>query len=159
MIPQPIDKVLCAIDFSDYSAEVLAEAFNFCAKYGAELLVLNVVNQRLYEELERLGGRLAVLNGVADKAIAEKEEHRAHRVRELLAQMQQQDLPLEQVPHSSRIAVGLPYERILEVAREIEAGLIILGAKGRTSLTKSLRFGSTAEKVFRRSQCKVMFVR
>ncbi len=159
MIPQSIDKVLCAIDFSDYSAEVLAEAFTFCARYGAELLVLNVVNERHYEELERLAGRWEMLNGVAEKAVSEKEEQRAHRVRGLLAQMQAQDLPLDQVPHSSRIAVGLPYERILEVAQEIEADLIILGAKGRTSLTKTLRFGSTAEKVFRRAQCKVMFIR
>lgn len=152
-------KVLCAIDFSDYTADVAADAFTLCANYGAELLLLNVVNERVYEELERLGGRLEMLGGVADKAIADKEEHRAKRVRELLAAAQEQGLPLDQVPHSSRIAVGLPYERILEVATEIGADLIILGAKGRSSLSKALRFGSTAEKVFRRAQCRVMFVR
>ena len=34
-----------------------------------------------------------------------------------------------------------------------------MGAHGRTSLARQLRFGSQAEKVFRRAKCKVLFVR
>ncbi|MCF8040767.1 MAG: universal stress protein [Desulfarculaceae bacterium] len=159
MSPQAIDKVLCSIDFSDFSPEVLAQAVVLAHKYGAELLVLNVVNERAYEELERVSGRLAMLNGVADQAINAMEEHQAEMMRDLLGKLKQDGLPLAEVKHSSRIAVGLPYERILEVAEEFAADLIIMGAKGRTSFTKTLRFGSTAEKVFRRAGCKVMFVR
>ena len=128
-------------------------------KYGAELLVLNVVNERAYEELERVSGRLTMLNGVAEKAIEAEEEHRAGRLRGQLAELKQEGEPLAEVTHSSRIAVDLPYERILEIADEFAADLIVMGAKGRTSFTKTLRFGSTAEKVFRRAGCKVMFVR
>ncbi|MCF8032233.1 MAG: universal stress protein [Desulfarculaceae bacterium] len=159
MTQPEIKKVLCAVDFSDYSDDVVTDAFNICSNYEAELLLVNVVNERVYEELERIGGRFEMLGGVADKAIAEKEEHRARRMRELLGAAQERGLPLDQVTHSSRIAVGVPYERILEVAEEYGAHLIIMGAKGRTSLAKTLRFGSTAEKIFRRSQCRVMFVR
>ena len=159
MSQQEINKVLCAIDFSDYSPAILGEAFVLCQKYGAELLILNVVNERVYEELERLGGRWEMLNGVADKAISDKEEHRAHRARQLLAQLQDLELPLDEVTHSSRIAVGTPYERILEIADEFGADMIIMGAKGRGARTRTLRFGSTAEKVFRRAQCRVMFIR
>ncbi|MCB2192802.1 MAG: universal stress protein [Deltaproteobacteria bacterium] len=159
MSPQAIKKVLCSIDFSDFSPEVLAQAVIFAHKYGAELLVLNVVNEKTYEELERVSGRLAMLNGVADKAIEAMEEHRADMMRELLGELKQQGLPLAEVNHSSRIAVGHPYERILEIADEFAADLIIMGAKGHTSFTKALRFGSTAEKVFRRAGCKVMFIR
>lgn len=161
MTPQPINKVLCAIDFSDYTTEVLAQAMVLAQKYQAELLVLNVVNERAYQDLERASGRLAMLelDGVAEKAIAAEEEHRAGMMRQLLAKLKEEGLPLAEVRHGSRIAVGLPYERILEICQEFAADLIVIGAKGRTSLTKTLRFGSTAEKVFRRATCKVMFVR
>ena len=159
MSPKAIDKVLCSIDFSDFSPEVLAQAVVLAQKYEAELLVLNVVNEKAYEELERVSGRLAMLDGVAAKAIEAEEEHRAGMMRDLLAELKQEGEPLSEVKHSSRIAVGLPYERILEIAEEFAADLIIMGAKGRTSFTKTLRFGSTAEKVFRRAGCKVMFVR
>lgn len=155
----PIKKVLCAVDFSDYSSDVVSDAFTLCDNYGAELLLVNVVNERNYEELERLAGRFEMLDGVAERAISDKEEQRAKRVREILGAAQDQGLPLDSVTHSSRIAVGVPYERILEVAEEFGADLIIMGAKGRGSLAKALRFGSTAEKVFRRAQCRVMFVR
>lgn len=159
MSPQAINKVLCSIDFSSFSPEVLAQAVVLAQKYGAELLVLNVVNEKAYEELERVSGRLTMLDGVAEKAIEAEEEHRAGRLRGLLAELKQEGEPLAEVTHSSRIAVGLPYERILEIADEFAADLIVMGAKGRTSFTKTLRFGSTAEKVFRRAGCKVMFVR
>lgn len=159
MIPQAINKVLCSIDFSDFSPEVLAQAIVLARKYEAELLVLNVVNERAYEELERVSGRLAMLDGVAAQAINAMEEQRAEMMRELLVQLKEAGLPLAEVKHSSRIAVGVPYERILEIAQEFAADLIVMGAKGRTSLTKALRFGSTAEKIFRRATCKVMFVR
>lgn len=159
MIPQAISKVLCSIDFSNFSPEILAQAAVLAHKYGAELLVLNVVNEKTYEELERVSGRLAILNGVAAQAINAMEEQRAEMMRDLLASLKAGGMPLAEVKHSSRIAVGLPYERILEIAQEFAADLIVMGAKGRTSLSKALRFGSTAEKVFRRATCKVMFVR
>jgi nucleotide-binding universal stress UspA family protein len=159
MSPKPVNKVLCSIDFSEYSTETLSEAFVFCSKYGAELLALNVVNERLYEDLERLSGRLETLSGVADQAIASLEEQRAESMRDLLGQLKEQGLPVGEVKHTSRIAVGVPYERILEIASEWSADLIIMGAKGRSSLSKALRFGSTAEKIFRRAECKVLFIR
>ncbi|BEQ14011.1 universal stress protein [Desulfoferula mesophila] len=159
MSPQPIHKVLCSIDFSEFSPEVLAQAVVLAQKYGAELLVVNVVNEKAYEELERVSGRLAMLDGVAAKAIEAEEEHRAGMMRDLLAGLKKEGEPLAGVEHSSRIAVGLPYERILEVAEEFGADLIVMGARGRTSFSKALRFGSTAEKIFRRATCKVMFVR
>ena len=74
MSPHPILKVLCSIDFSDFSSEVLAQAVVLAQKYGAELLVMNVVNEKAYEELERVSGRLAM-------PVFEKNKTRRHRNR------------------------------------------------------------------------------
>ncbi|RJX30466.1 MAG: universal stress protein [Desulfarculus sp.] len=159
MTYEAINKVLCAVDFSEFTPETLSQAFVFCQKYGAGLLVLNVVNEKVYEELERISGRLPTLSGVAASAISAMEEQRAEMMTELLGRLKDEGLPVKEVRHASRIAVGVPYERILELAQEHGADLIIMGAKGRASLSKALRFGSTAEKVFRRATCKVMFIR
>ena len=155
----PVKKVLCSVDFSEFSHATAAEAFIVAAAHGAELLLLNVVNEKLYEELERLGGRMRSLNGLASNAINAMEEERAEMMRDMLAELKEHGLPLAEVPHTSRIALGVPYERILEIAEEEGADLIVMGAKGKSSLAKALRFGSTAEKIFRRATCKVMFVR
>jgi universal stress protein A len=155
----PIKKILCSVDFSEFSQATAAEAFILAACHGAELLLLNVVNEKNYEELERLGGRVQALNGLAENAINAMEEDRAEKMRSLLAELKEHHIPFEKVPHSSRIALGVPYERILEISQEESADLIVMGAKGRSSLARALRFGSTAEKIFRRASCKVMFVR
>jgi nucleotide-binding universal stress UspA family protein len=65
----------------------------------------------------------------------------------------------ERVPHTSQVTKGLPWERILELADEQDADIIVMGATGRGGLARQLRFGSSAEKVFRRANCRVMFVR
>jgi len=47
---------------------------------------------------------------------------------------------------------------ILDVAQEIEAGLIVMASHGRTGLSRVL-FGSVAEQVLRRSACPVLTVK
>ena len=55
------------------------------------------------------------------------------------------------------VVSGLPATRILEIARQIEAGLIIMGGNGRSSLSKLLG-GSVSEKVIRQSPVPVTII-
>ncbi|MCB2186139.1 MAG: universal stress protein [Deltaproteobacteria bacterium] len=151
---EPIRKIVCAVDFSDITLATLEQSVDLARKYGAHLVIMNVVNERLFEGLERVQGRIGGLEGVADQAIAALEEERAEKLRELLGQVD-----LAGLPHTARIALGVPWEKILEVAGEEQADLIVLGAKGRSALVRALRFGSSAEKVFRRAACRTLFVR
>jgi nucleotide-binding universal stress UspA family protein len=56
------------------------------------------------------------------------------------------------------IVSGIPYDEILAKADEEKVSLIVLGTHGRAGLDHLL-FGSTAERVVRRSRCPVMTIR
>jgi nucleotide-binding universal stress UspA family protein len=53
---------------------------------------------------------------------------------------------------------GKPYEKILEVADELKADLIILGSRGKAGLERAL-FGSVAGKVARLCEVPVLIVK
>ena len=56
------------------------------------------------------------------------------------------------------ISPGIPYETIISKATDEGADLIVIGTHGRTGLDHVL-FGSTAEKVVRKSSLPVLSVR
>ena len=149
-----IKNILCPIDFSEYSRATLGEALELAEKLGAEIIILHVVNERLYEDVKRLGGRMTAFNGAIDEAISAAEDERAERLKKLLSEVN-----AGRAAHRSRIAVGIPWESILKTADEEDVDLIVMGARGRGSLARQLRFGTTAEKVFRRAGRRVMFIR
>ena len=151
---KPISRILCAVDLSEVSRRTLDEAINLTDKLGASLHVLHVVNERMFEGLERRVGRGGEMADVLEKAVAAMEEERAQGLKDELLECQ-----AGRVPHTSQVTMGMPWERILEVSDEQGADLIVMGATGRGGLVRQLRFGSSAEKVFRRAKCRVMFVR
>lgn len=151
---KPVRKILCPVDFSEFSRDTLDEALLQARKFDAELLLLNVINERLFHDIERLAGRVQIFNGALDQAKAALEEERAGMLERLAA-----EAGLSQVRHRLQVTVGVPWEKILETAERERTDMIVMGAKGRGALTRQLRFGSSAEKVFRRAQCRVLFVR
>jgi nucleotide-binding universal stress UspA family protein len=94
------------------------------------------------------------MRGAADKAMHNLAGDRREKLNALLIEKRADD-----IAHTSRVEVGIPWERILETAEKEDADLILMGAKGRGGPERSLRFGGTAEKIFRRARCRVMFVR
>ena len=60
--------------------------------------------------------------------------------------------------YESHVLPGIPYDEIIKKAQEFNADLIVLGTHGRTGLDHVL-FGSTAEKVVRKSPIPVMTIR
>lgn len=60
--------------------------------------------------------------------------------------------------YETSVVSGVPFNVILNTAEELKADLIIMGTHGRTGLDHVL-FGSTAEKVVRKSEIPVLTVR
>ncbi len=143
--------LLAAVDFSPFSAAVLRTAGRLRSALQAELVVLNVVNQRDVEAVETVQ-RLYPAVDVARFL----EKSRAERLEGLSRLLAEQGFDLPGIRKIVR--VGAPHREILLAAEEEKADLLILGARGRGHLAEAL-FGSTAEKVFRRSPVPVLIVR
>lgn len=58
---------------------------------------------------------------------------------------------------ATRLEQGDPTEALIAIAREADADLIVVGARGRSFLARALR-GSVAERLVARAQCPVLVV-
>ncbi len=146
-----IKKILVAIDFSDYSPATLRYAASLAQDVRAELLLVNVINQRDVEAIRSVQAYTDILP--VEEFLAKSKAERLEKLEALLKESQ-----CQAVPHKNLLRVGVPPQQILEAIGEYKADLVVMGTKGRTNLTQTL-FGSTAEKVFRRSPVPVLSVR
>jgi nucleotide-binding universal stress UspA family protein len=130
--------VLLPFDFSDAATEALATARDMVAR--TELLwILHVVPPVSSASPGFLMGEVDpdTLRAQADtalaKAISEAGFGEARR----------------------RIAIGDPASEIIDVAREIDAHVIVMPSRGKTGLRRWM-IGSVAEKVVRQAPCPVL---
>ena len=142
-----IRQVLCATDLSQASEPAWDEAQRLARLFGAELVLLHVVPPlpiplegyfppQMYQELVEGASREAqeALEG-------------------LLARMAD-----PRVKARARVEEGAAAQRILDVAREESADLVVVGTHGRTGFGRIL-LGSIADRVVRVAPCPVLTVR
>lgn len=117
---------------------------------GAKIVLLHVINQKLVERLAEY------LNAEPDSFLPELRERAQKQMSVFLDRWQTDGLECE-----SMVAVGLPFQVIAVIARDLAVDLVALGGYGRTSGARPLEdlfFGSTAEKVVRLLPCPVLCV-
>lgn len=142
-----IGRILCPIDFSDQSQAALDKAEGLAEAFGAELLVLHVVEPVLYPVAYGLAATAAVdLAAEARKGA----EQALGPVIEALKERGVSAAPL--------VAEGTASLRICELAEEREIDLVVMATHGLTGV-RHLLIGSTAERVVRRCVCPVMTVK
>ena len=141
-----LKKILVPIDFSNSSKDALPRATLLAAHFGAEVVLLHVVEKFPIDYL--LGREL--MNQT------------------LVPLMKQAETDLEQMAGSLRKSTGLdvsavvsdgkPFEVICQTAKPLGADLIVLTTHGYTGL-KHVWLGSTTERVVRHAPCPVLVVR
>ena len=77
---------------------------------------------------------------------------------ELWQALRQMRSPDENVRVEHRLVEGNAAKKIVEVAEQIQAGLIVMATHGRSGLGRAL-LGSVAEQVMRKAPCPVLTVR
>ena len=139
--------ILFATDFSESSDHAFEYAFTVAKKFNARLIVLHIIN-----ELVDLRG-FYVPHISIDKLEEEMAESAGNMMDKFIKTHTKGYDRIE-----SLVVPGIPYDEILKKAEEESVDMIVLGTHGRTGLDHVL-FGSTAEKVVRKSNVPVMTIR
>jgi nucleotide-binding universal stress UspA family protein len=148
---EQMGKILVAIDFSDYSLPTLRYALSLADRTGAEVVAVNVINERDVQAIRSV--KHMVLDLDEKEFIITQKANRDQKLEELI-----RGAACSRVRVQKMFRVGVPAAEILAAIGETGADLVVIGTKGRTNLA-GLLFGSTAEKVFRRSPVSVLSVR
>ncbi|GGC78042.1 universal stress protein [Marinobacter halophilus] len=136
-------KMLVAIDLTEEAPQVLNKAKAICDAYGAELLLVHVVEPVGYAYGGDIPMDLTELQDQLDKA-----------AREQLSKYGDQ----YGVPKSHQIVtVGRPESEIHRLVKDQGVDLVIVGSHGRKGF--QLLLGSTANGVLHGTECDVLAIR
>lgn len=145
--PFRLKKILVPIDFSECSQKALRYALPFAGEFGAQILLVHVVEPVFVpENLMMAAPELPELGATVVSEAQNK-----------LSRVSKQTIPAE-IKVDMVVRVGRPYQEIIEAARAEDADLIVIATHGYTGL-KHVFLGSTAERVVRHSPCPVLAVR
>ena len=143
--------ILVAVDFSEYATKIVAHAGQLAKKLGAELLFVNVINQRdinMINQVTMYTDKISVEGYITDI------------VRERTAEMQKLLEAAKCTDISNRFVIkkGIPFSELIEAAIEEKVDMVVMGTKGRGNL-EGILFGSQAEKMFRHCPVPLLSVR
>lgn len=144
--------IVCGLDGSDESAAALAVAAGLAERLEARLILAHVV-----EPVQRLSSRASGIGGLAAADPVSVQE-------EIDVQEEAGASLLERAAETSgvadagfRVEVGLPAERLAEIADEEEAELIVVGSRGRGAF-KAAFLGSVSTSLVGIARCPVLIV-
>jgi universal stress protein A len=141
-------RILCAIDFSEASLAAFQRAAEMAQVGGGELYLLHSIEAHPYVS-DLLG-----INEMGETAV-ELEEKASAALESLVASS---GSVLQGIQLNTEITTGRAYVEVLNRARDLCADLIVLGARGATSV-EQIVVGSTAEHVMKAAPCSVLIVR
>jgi nucleotide-binding universal stress UspA family protein len=146
-----VKKIMVAVDFSEFSNKIIDHAGRLAEDLGAELIFVNVINQRDIDMVNQITlhtDKISLkdyLNGLIDD--------RTEQMQRLL-----QDTNCTQIPNRFLIKKGVPFAELVETAKEEKVDMVVMGTKGRSNIAGIL-FGSQAEKMFRHCPVPLLSVR
>jgi len=146
-----IKKIMVAVDFSEYSANSVKYAGRLAEDLGAELIFVNVINQRdiaMVEHVTMYTDKISV-KGYVDSLKADRTE----QMQRLLTETN-----CTRISNRFIIREGVPFAELVETAKEEKVDMVVMGTKGRGNIAGIL-FGSQAEKMFRHCPVPLLSIR
>lgn len=143
-------KILVPIAFSPMSQGIVNYAASLAEPLGAEMLIVNVINERDLEAVERISSFGYKVDG--DHYIDIIKEERKKVLETLTEKL---TLPDEKV--SFTFMVGDPATELLKMVVDENVDMVVMGVK--TKDIRHLFTGSVAERLFRKCPCTVVSYR
>lgn len=134
--------IVVATDLDGRSEAALEYARKLAGAYGARIVLAHGLDPVEYAAVESVPGRL--LQGMSDKARAALDAMIA-------------DLIREGIHSHSEVRQGAVVQMLLDVVRQYEAGLIVIGTKGQQG-AGPIAVGAIVEELVRKAPCPVMAV-
>ena len=140
-------RILCPVDFSDYSRHAVDHAIAIARCYGATVTVLHVFSPAPVAAFGAAGvalGPIVLTNMDREQLLAD--------TRRLVDPEKASGVPIE-----AAVREGHTAGEIVDEAVTMDADLIVIGTHGRTGFERLL-LGSVTEKVLRKARCPVLTV-
>jgi len=137
-----IKRVLCPLDFSEFSQEALPHAVNLCRDFGATLVLCHVVDPRMdYAEWTA-------------QAMVNNSEHLVAASQTHLEQLVEQ---IKGLSTEVKVIIGVPASTLIGLVEEENIDLVVMPTHGRKGISHAL-LGSTAETLATKAPCPVLTV-
>ena len=146
-----LQRIMVAVDFSAVSSQLVRYACGLGRKVGAEIHLVNVINQRDIQAIQRVA--------VATSAFSlegQIETLQADRLAGLVQLIT--DLGISSEGIQRHVRTGIPYEALTDAIRELDADLLVMGTRGRGQFSGML-FGSTAARMLHKCPVPLLTLR
>ena len=139
-------KILCSIDYSDSSFNVLKYAIEMTIKDPAMLYLMYVADENVFDSQglkfeTELSPDSETITGMEKKLMNNIPQEIQHLIKA-----------------ETLTTVGTPADVILKVARDKKTDLIVMGTHGRTGITQKI-ISRVTESVIRNAPCPVLCIR
>ncbi len=152
---KPYQRILAAVDFSSHAKLVVEHATVLARTLKAELIFVNVINQRdidgIHRSIDFLKNDFKKIS--VQRCIDQLPKERKQSMKEI-----EESSDLSDIKTRFVVRTGTPYQELLDLAAEEKADMLVMGIKGRSDLV-DVMVGSTALKMFKRCPIPLVTVR
>jgi len=142
---------MVAVDFSRHSMASVSHGACLARNLEAELLLVNVINQRDVDMLKEVALKAPAFSFKAH--LQGIKEDREAQFRQIILKPECAGIKLD-----TMVRIGVPFEELLKTVTDRGVDLLVMGAKGRSNLV-GVVVGSCAQKLFRRCPVPVLSIR
>jgi nucleotide-binding universal stress UspA family protein len=146
-------KILVPTDFSEYSDGALRQALDIAKQYKAKVFLLHVIHGEGYFATVDCAISTEMMQQINNAALAQAQESLDKQLYSF-----PQAKETEEVEVATKVRQGVPYEEILNEAKEQQIDLIVIASLGRSGIAKYL-IGSVTRNVLKGAKCPVLLTK